>query len=152
MIKFLNYLFSLIICFNLIFTPAANAGEIVAAGETLTEESYVFTVEEATSLMQRIQELEAKEAELEKYKELEEVRLKQIDLYKLNEEFYLTQIDRYNKLDSTNQELIQRYQRRDKLSSLERAGYFVLGVGLSFGAISAANAIVSNQNAAFANF
>jgi len=152
MIKFLNYLFSLIICFNLIFIPAANAGEIVAAGETLTEESYVFTVEEATSLMQRIQELEAKEAELVKYKELEEVRLKQIDLYKLNEEFYITQIDRYKQIDLTNQDLISKYQKRDKLNGLEKAGYFILGVGLSFGAISAANAIVANQHATFANF
>lgn len=152
MIKFLSYLFSLIICFNLIFIPVSNAGEIVAAGTTLSEESYVFSVEEATSLMQRIQELEAKEAELEKYKELEEVRLKQIDLFKLNEEFYLTQIDRYKQIDLTNQNLIDKYQKRDKLNGLEKAGFFILGVGISFGAISAANAIVVNQNSAFANF
>ena len=144
MIKFLNYLLSPIICFNLIFISVANAGEIVAAGETLTKESYVFTVEEATSLMQRIQELEAKEAELAKYKELEEVRLRQISLYKINEEFYSSQIERYKQIDLTNQKLILRYQKREKLSGLERAGYFALGVGLSFGAISAANAIVAN--------
>ena len=152
MIKFLNYLFSLFICFSLVLAPVANAGEIVEAGTTLSEESYVFTIEEATSLMQRLEELEAKEVELDKYKELEQVRLSQIDLYKLNEEFYLTQIDRYKQIDLTNQRLIDRYQRRDRFSGLEKAGFFVLGMGISFGAISAANAIVVNQNAAFANF
>tara|TARA_B100001094_G_scaffold333180_1_gene409304 strand:+ start:1362 stop:1820 length:459 start_codon:yes stop_codon:yes gene_type:complete len=152
MIKFLNCFFFSIICFSLVVVPAANAGEIAEAGTTLSEESYVFTIEEATSLMQRLEELEAREAELARYRELEEVRLRQIDLYKVNEEFYLTQIDRYKQIDLTNQSLINRYQRRDKLNSLEKAGFFVLGVGISFGAISAANAIVANQNAAFANF
>lgn len=152
MMNFINYLFSFIICCTLILSPCAYAGEIVPAGTELSEESYVFTIEEAADLMQRLQELEQKEKELEKYKELEQVRLQQIDLFKLNEGFYTTQIDRYKQIDLTNQKLIEKYQRRDKLNSLEKAGFFVLGLGIAFGSISAANAIVANQNAAFANF
>lgn len=143
MIKFLNYLFSIIICFNLIFIPVASAGDITPAGTTLKKESYVFTVEEALSLMKRIEELEAKEKELEKYKELEDIRVKQIDIYKLNEKFYTTQIDRYEEIDLRSQDLILKYQKKDRLNNLEKAGYFILGVGLSFGAISAANALIT---------
>ena len=131
---------------------AAQSGEIMPAGSELTGESYVFTIEEATSLMQRIEELELKEKELQKYIELEEIRLKQIDLFKLNEEFYEAQIDRYKEIDLTSQKIIEKYQKRDKLSNLEKAGVFVLGMGIAFGSISAANAIIANQSAAFANF
>lgn len=152
MINFLNYFFSFVICLSLIVSPCAYAGEIMQAGSELSEESYVFTIEEATELMQRIEDLESKEKELEKYRELEEVRLKQIDLFKINEEFYSLQLDRYKEIDLTNQKIIEKYKKRDKLSGLEKAGFFVLGMGLAFGSISAANAIVANQNATFANF
>ena len=142
---FLRTILSFIISFSLIFSSTALAGDIMPEGTVLQEESYVFTVDEATALMQRVQELEAKEAELERYKELEQVRLSQIDLFKLNEDFYSIQIERYQQLDSTNQLLIQRYQRRDKLQTIENVGFFVLGMAITFGSISAANAIVSNQ-------
>jgi vacuolar-type H+-ATPase subunit I/STV1 len=152
MINIVNYLFSLILCLTLIAAPCARAGEIMQAGSELPRESYVFTIEEATDLMRRIEELEAKEKELDKYKELEDIRVRQIDLFKINEEFYASQIDRYKEIDLTNQKIIEKYRRRDKLSGLEKAGFFVLGMGLAFGSISAANAIVANQNSAFANF
>ena len=77
---------------------------------------------------------------------LEAVRQSQIDLFTTNEEFYNLQIDRYKQLDLTNQALIDRYQRRDRLQSLENAGFFVLGMAITFGSIAAANAIVANQS------
>lgn len=148
----LRTILSFMISFSLIFSSTAFAGDIMPEGTVLSEDSYVFTIEEATALMQRVQELEAKEAELERYKELEEVRLSQIDLFKLNEDFYTLQIERYQQLDYTNQQLIQRYQRRDKLQTIENVGFFVLGMAITFGSISAANAIVSNQSNFQASF
>lgn len=148
----LRTILSFMISFSLIFSSTAFAGDIMPEGTVLNEDSYVFTIEEATALMQRVQELEAKEAELERYKELEEVRLSQIDLFKLNEDFYTLQIERYRQLDYTNQQLIQRYQRRDKLQTIENVGFFVLGMAITFGSISAANAIVSNQSNFQASF
>ncbi len=148
----LRTILSFMISFPLRFSSTALAGDIMPEGTVLSEDSYVFTIEEATALMQRVQELEAKEAELERYKELEEVRLSQIDLFKLNEDFYTLQIERYQQLDYTNQQLIQRYQRRDKLQTIENVGFFVLGMAITFGSISAANAIVSNQSNFQASF
>lgn len=144
--NFIRIIMSSIISFSLIFSNIALAGDIMPQGTVLEEDSYVFTVEEATALMQRVQELEEKELELEKYKELEEVRQSQIDLFTVNEEFYTLQIDRYKQLDITNQALIDRYQKRDRFQVMENAGFFVLGMAVTFGSIAAANAIVANQS------
>jgi len=144
--NFIRLILSSIISFSLIFSNIALAGDIMPQGTVLEEDSYVFTVEEATALMRRVQELEEKELELEKYKELEAVRQSQIDLFTVNEEFYTLQIDRYKQLDITNQALIDRYQRRDRFQGIENAGFFVLGMAITFGSIAAANAIVANQS------
>ena len=152
MMSAIKYILSFIISFSLIFSNIAFAGEIMPEGTVLTEESYVFSIEEATALMQRVQELEEKEKELERYRELEEVRLSQINLFELNEDFYALQIERYQQLDVTNQQLIDKYQRRDRLQTAENVGFFLLGMAITFGSISAANAIVSNQSGLQANF
>ena len=144
--RLVKLIMSSIISFSLIFSNIALAGEVAPEGTVLTEDSYVFTIEEATALMQRVQELEGKELELERYKELEAVRQNQIDLFTVNEEFYTLQIERYKQLDLTNQDLINRYQRRDRLQGIESAGFFVLGMAITFGSIAAANAIVANQS------
>ena len=50
---------------SIVFCPSASwAGDVIKAGTTLEEDSYVFTIEEATNLLQRIEELEVKEKEL----------------------------------------------------------------------------------------
>lgn len=146
MIKIFEYTMLFCISFSLILSNVSYAGEVVSAGTKLEQDSYVFSIPEATALMDRLKELEAKELELEKYKELEEVRVNQIDLYKLNESFYSVQIERYQQLDLTNQTLIQKYQKRERLQGIENVGFFVLGMAVTFGSISAANAIVSNQS------
>lgn len=149
MILILKKSMAFAISFSIIFSSNAFAGDIVPAGTTLPEDSYVFSIDEAEALMIRVKELEAKEVELEKYRELEVVRLEQINLYKFNEEFYSLQIDRYKQLDLTNQSLIDRYQRRNRFQSAENTGFFILGMAITFGSIAAANAIVANQNANF---
>ena len=50
--------------FAITFSNIALAGDIKPEGHVLTEKSYVFTIEEATKLLKRIEELEAKEKEL----------------------------------------------------------------------------------------
>ena len=60
MIKILNYLLVPIISIGMIFMPinSAIAGDIVPAGTTLIEDSYVFTIDEANSLLKRLEELD----------------------------------------------------------------------------------------------
>ena len=91
----------------LAFPQAALAGDIVPKGTVLEQESYVFTIDEATRLLKRIEELEAKEKELEGYVKLESLRLQQIDLYKVNLEYSQSQNLRYMNLLNTNQDLLE---------------------------------------------
>lgn len=139
---FFRFLFLAI--FSLTFIPQSYSGEIYEEGTVLKDKSYVFSIEEATRLMERLEELERAEKELTKYKELEEIREKQIDLYAFNEDFYKTQIEQYKIIEARSQDLILKYQKRDKLNDLEKAGFFVLGIGLTFGTFYIANNINSN--------
>jgi hypothetical protein len=113
------------------------AGDIRPAGAVLEEESYVFTIAEATNLKKQIEDLEkdlaAASKELNKYKELEEVRLQQIDFYVLNEGFYLSQISRYKDLQLLDRNLLDKYRKRDRLQTVENIGFLSLGVALTIG-------------------
>ena len=140
-----NKLIIIMCVFNLIIPSAAFAGDVMPQGTVLSQESYVFTIEEATRLLKRIEELEAKEVELNKYKQLEELRLKQIDLYKLNLDYSQAQVDRYAGLLDTNSELIQRYQKRNEIQYWENFGYLALGITLTVGAFLAADAITDHM-------
>jgi hypothetical protein len=145
---FFNQLVSLVIIASIIFTPTISwAGDIMPAGTELAEDSYVFTIEEATNLLNRIEELEAKEIELTKHIELEALRVHQIDLYKLNLDYSRTQIDRHIQLNQTNQDLIDRYNKRDRLQTWENIGFLALGMALTVGAFVAADAITDQMEA-----
>ena len=145
---FFKQLVTLVTVMSIVFAPSISwAGDIVAAGTELTEDSYVFTIEEATSLLNRIEELEAKEAELARYVELEALRVQQIDLYKLNLDYSQSQIDRYAQLNITNQDLIDRYNKRDRLQTWENVGFLALGMALTVGAFVAADAITDQMEA-----
>ena len=130
---------------NLIVPNAAFAGDIMPQGTVLPQESYVFTIDEATRLLKRIEELEAKETELNKYKQLEALRLKQIDLYKINLDYSQAQVDRYAGLLDTNTDLIQRYQKRNEIQHWENFGYLALGITLTVGAFLAADAVTDHM-------
>ena len=144
---FISKLFTfLAISFVMIFSPSvAYAGDIVPAGTELAEDSYVFSIEEATDLLRRIEELEAKEEELMRYRQLEEIRLQQIDLYRVNIDFYEQQIGRYTHLNSINQDLIDRYNKRDRLQTWENIGFLALGITLTVGAFMGADAITDHM-------
>jgi arginyl-tRNA synthetase len=144
--KILNGIISAIIVSSIIISPTvAYAGDVMTAGTELSEDSYVFTIDEATELLRRVEELEAKEAELERYKELESLRLQQVDLYKVNINFYENQIERYTHLNGINQDLIDRYNKRDRLQTWENIGFLTLGIGLTIGAFLAADAITDHM-------
>jgi hypothetical protein len=143
---FLNNILILFLSLSILVIPSVSfAGDVVAAGTKLEEDSYVFTIEEATNLLARIEELEIKEAELEKYKGLETLRLQQIDLYKINLDYSESQIQRYISLNQTNETLIDRYQKRHRLQTVENIGFLALGIGLTIGAFLAADSITDHM-------
>lgn len=136
---------SLVCIFSLFLSQVALAGDVKPKGTVLAEDSYVFTIDEATRLLKRVEELEAKELELLKYKELEAVRLKQIDLYKLNLDYSQMQNDRYQNLININQDLLDKYNKRDNMQDWENVGFLVLGITLTVGAFLAADAITDHM-------
>lgn len=142
----LKQLMSFVVIASLVFTPSISwAGDIVKAGTTLEEDSYVFTIDEATALLNRIEELEAKELELNNYRELEALRVQQIDLYKLNLDYSQSQVDRYAHLTEINQDLIDKYNRRDRFQTLENIGFLSLGIAITIAAFVGADAITDQM-------
>ena len=145
----------LLMCVFLGNPTIAVAGDIVAAGTTLESDSYVFTIEEATNLLQRIEELEVKEQELEQYTALDSIRTQQIDLYKINLDYTRSQLTYYIEIESLNQDLISRYNKRSRFHTLENIGFMTLGIGLTIGAFLAADSITDHMetnNAAAVSF
>ena len=137
---------SVVVCiFALILPSVAIAGDVKPEGHVLTEKSYVFTIEEATKLLKRIEELELKEQELTRYKSLELLRVKQIDLYKINLDYSQAQNTRYMGLIGTQSELLEKYNKRDRLQTWENIGYLALGITLTLGAFFATDAIIDNM-------
>jgi len=142
----LKQLMSFAVIASLVFTPSISwAGDIVKAGTTLEEDSYVFTIDEATALLNRIEELEAKELELDRHRELEVLRVQQIDLYKLNLDYSQSQVDRYAHLTVINQDLLDKYNRRDRFQTLENIGFLSLGIAITIAAFVGADAITDQM-------
>jgi|TARA_R110001583_G_scaffold16234_18_gene66336 hypothetical protein len=133
MSKILGSILIYMASFVIIYSPINNAiaGEVMPAGTQLEEDSYVFSIEEATRLLERVEELEAKEDALNKYVELDILRDQQIDLYRINLNYTQTQLGYYIDLSHTNQDLIDRYDRRNRYHWLENLGFLALGIGLS---------------------
>ena len=152
MIKLLKAItLSLIISFLILPPKIAIAGDIVPAGTTLEEESYVFTIDEATRLLQRVEELEVKEKKLEQYILLDSVRTQQIDLYQYNLSLTRSQLDSYIKMQAIDQDLLDRYNKRNRFQTLENVGFLALGISLTIGAFLAADSVTDHMetNSAF---
>ncbi len=142
---FNNFIITSFFVIGITLPNVSFAGEIMPEGTELAEESYVFTIEEATALLARIEELEAKEKKLDMYLQLEEVRMQQIDLYKLNLDYSQEQINRYSNLMVTNQDLIDRYNKRDRLQTWENVGFLALGIGLTVSAFLVADSVTDHM-------
>ena len=135
----------LICIFALILPNVAIAGDIMPEGTVLKEKSYVFTIDEATRLLKRVEELEAKEKELKSYVKLEDLRLKQIDIFRINLDYSQAQNTRYLGLIGTQSDLLERYNKRDHLQTWENMGYLALGITLTIGAFFATDAIIDSM-------
>ena len=140
--------FMFFMVFSFLFFPAskANAGDVVKKGTVLEEDSYVFSIEEATDLLNRVEELEKKEEALEKYIQLDEIRTRQIDLYKLNLDYTSNQLNYYIDLSHTNQALIDRYSKRKRYDTIENIGFLVLGVALTTTSFIVTDNIIDGMN------
>lgn len=132
----------LLVLFNLCFSS-----EIMKEGSVLKQDSYVFSIEEAERLKKRVAELEKKELQLEKYKELNVNLNKQIEIYKLNESLYSIRKENYDLMISDYKEINKIYKDRNNFNSFENTGYFLLGVAISVGSIYLADHIVSDIQA-----
>jgi len=121
---------SVIITTSLIASPCY-AGEAMSAGTVLSEDSYVFTLEEANKLKQRIEELEAKEEKLEEYVVLDQIHQDQILLYQKNYDIYQQQISEYKNISDIQNQQISRYERKDKWNRAENAAILVGGILLT---------------------
>lgn len=120
--------------------------EIMSEGEVLTEDSVVFSVDEAEKLKSRILELEKKEKDLEVYKDLYsleqdkcEVYSESIDLFKIKEKTYLEMNEEYKSI-------IAQKERRLRLNGYENVGYFALGAVTIVGSFYMTSSIIGSQN------
>tara|TARA_X000000950_G_scaffold61762_1_gene75296 strand:- start:26102 stop:26536 length:435 start_codon:yes stop_codon:yes gene_type:complete len=132
-------IFSLIFSFS--FSPAI-AGEKLPKGYTLNVDSYVFTIDEATRLMERIKYLEKIEKELVEQKKLVVIQGRQIDLFKLNEQHKNDQIKYYSDLAGINHKLLKKYEDRSDINSWTKMGYLTLGVAITVGAFILAGSVI----------
>ena len=140
---------SKVVAFSLIFLltfTSAFAGERLPKGYTLDVDSYVFTIDEATRLMDRIKMLEQIEKELDEQKKLVNIQGKQIDLFKLNERSKNDQLKYYADLSGINHRLLKRYEDRSDINSWTKMGYLTLGVAITVGAFILAGSVIDSSS------
>lgn len=143
--KVFNFLgrFLLVMALMMLVALPAFGGERLPEGTVLNEESYVFSVDEATELMQTIEALEAKVAqqdellvlhvELDELNQTQEVELE--SLLEIRQE----QITAYEEWVIADAERIKALERQKRVTELERWGFLVLGIVVASGAIIAAD-------------
>jgi hypothetical protein len=133
-----------IVIFIILFfstTGVSVAGDVMQEGTVLQEDSYVFTIDEATDLLRRVEVLEQKELLLAEYQALNEVQARQIDLYKINYDILNQQIIQYSSLVDLNENMLNKSMRRNNFAELKNWGIFTLGVAVTVGAFLAADKI-----------
>ena len=107
------------------------AGDVMSAGTELKENSYVFTIPEAESLMNRVFELEKKEKELEKYKQIDLLKNNKIEILEQNIEFY-KKINKENEIIINNYiEINKQLEKKQKWQKYENAFIFASGIATS---------------------
>ncbi len=134
----------LFICITLLlFNNVTYASDRLPAGTVLSQESYVFTVEEAQRIKITIEQLEAQvknnQAIIEQYKLLDETQLKEIEGYsqvvKLQEKTILTYED-WRKLDQERMLKLEKVQNRKEI---ENWAFFGVGIITTISAIVVAD-------------
>tara|TARA_B100001287_G_C22573128_1_gene477237 strand:- start:376 stop:771 length:396 start_codon:yes stop_codon:yes gene_type:complete len=119
----------------------SKASEILKAGESVKEDSVVFTIEEAEKLKSRIFELEKKEKVLDEYKDLCSIKDSKIDIYKINESLYKDQLLTYQSIVDIQDKRLEKQRKIESASQYRNAGFFVLGVSVAIGSILIADKV-----------
>lgn len=97
------------------------AGDIVSAGETVKEDSYVFTIEEAERLQERLFELEKKEQILIQYETLSSLQEDKIELFLENETIYKERISNLNTIIDELEEINARNIKNQRWNRVENS-------------------------------
>ena len=121
--------------FMFCFILNAFGGDIMTKGTVLDEDSYVFTIEEAEKLKERVLELEKKEEQIVLYEELVQKYEKQEKLFDLSNQYKEEYIENLKKVNTNNQLIIDTYMNKNKFSKYERVSYFALGIGFAYSAV-----------------
>lgn len=139
-----KYFFLWLLSFSLLISNA-QAGNYMAKGSVLKEDSYVFNIIEATDLMEKMSELEKEtnqqKALIEQYKLLDQNTKDQNfnlnDLLKTKE----LQLQEYEKLHTLDQNRIQQLDKQANHSKIENWLFLGAGVAITVGAILVADKI-----------
>lgn len=126
-----NLIIFYIILISVLFPTKSFAADVVEKGEILTEDSYVFTLDEAREIRIQIEELEFRVSmqnniierfkQLDEIQQLEEVELKKIIEYK-NEELII-----YENLNSKYEKVISKLEKPRKLERILLVGSSIGG-------------------------
>lgn len=103
------------------FSGVSYAGDIVSAGETVKEDSYVFTIEEAERLQERLFELEKKEQILIQYETLSSLQEDKIELFLENETIYKERISNLNTIIDELEEINARNIKNQRWNRVENS-------------------------------
>ena len=133
--RVLKLIMLIIISFSIIFSPVANSAEFMKNGSVLIEDSMVFSIDEADALRIRIEALENIEKKADSLKVLVEIQEQEILTLEDLLEIKGSQIDEWRSLSVLHQNRVEKMERREKFSKLENVGWFILGVGVTGGAI-----------------
>lgn len=122
----------------ILITSLAFGSEKVSKGVVLSEDSYVFSLDEAEALKEKIQRLENIEKQFILYKELSHEIDSKNELLLENIEYYKVYSGNLEKMNDNNQLIIDKYMRKENLNNFRLFGYFAAGLGLAFGSVYAA--------------
>lgn len=139
--KIAKDLFLFVVSLTLILPTPALAGEPMEVGTVLTEDSYVFTLDEAKDLLKRMEELEKKEELLTQYQELVDVKDQKIGLLEDQLQIKGEMLQERERLLAAADKRIQDLERYTRLRPLEDAGFTLLGIGLAVGLMFAVDAV-----------
>jgi hypothetical protein len=142
--KLFNFVTILVISLSLV-SGQAFAGEALPAGTVLTEDSYVFSLEEAQELRQQIvaleEEVTSKDEIIFEYKRLDLNQLGQIEGLESLLDIRELQIVEYNRMHDVDLSRIHRLERQSKFAKAEKWAFLGIGISITVGSILIADKI-----------
>lgn len=137
-----------ILLLNFVIITTSFAGNYMESGTTLTENSYVFNIEEANDLMNRLyyleQENENQKKLLEEYKKLDQTQINNNDnlseLIKIKE----LQLSEYKEIHQIDVNRIKQLSRQKDSSVIKDLAFLGLGFSIGLGSILIADKVDDN--------